>query len=540
MEMHFATIWETISDHIPNDPALICDDNVKTWKEYEERAAKLAFFLNEKSIGNDSKIGLYLHNSNEYLEAQFATFKVEGVPINVNYRYVEEELIYLLDNSDSEVVFYQSAYAERIKKIADKLPKIKAYIQVGGENSLDINDCYLYEEIISENPPLERKTRSEDNIYMLYTGGTTGMPKGVMYKQGGFMNSLLKTALAMGFDVPESHLDIPSTVSELSSKNMLSKTIVACPLMHGTGMWLGALVPFFSGGSCVTIPQLGFDPELLLKKVQEQKINNIVIVGDAFARPILDSLNKAKDEGNPYDLSSLRSIISSGVMWSAEVKEGLLEHADITLIDAMGSSEGGMGSAVSSRENPVKTAKFSINPGVIVVSDDGEEVEPGSKTMGKLGTSGLVPEGYYKDPKKSAETFKEYKGIRYSFPGDYATVDADGTIKLLGRGSNCINTAGEKVYPEEVEEALKRHSNVYDSLVVGVEDKKFGQKVVAVVSSNLSSLEAAELINFTREHLSGYKLPKEIIFVDEVQRAPNGKANYKWAKETADKYIQTL
>tara|TARA_B100001027_G_scaffold33828_1_gene20613 strand:- start:8425 stop:10041 length:1617 start_codon:yes stop_codon:yes gene_type:complete len=538
--MHFATIWETISDHIPNDPALICDDNVKTWKEYEERAAKLAFFLKEKSIGNDSKIGLYLHNSNEYLEAQFATFKVEGVPINVNYRYVEEELIYLLDNSDSEVVFYQSAYAERIKKIADKLPKIKAYIQVGGENSLDINDCYLYEEIISENPPLERKTRSEDNIYMLYTGGTTGMPKGVMYKQGGFMNSLLKTALAMGFDVPESHLDIPSTVSDLSSKNMLSKTIVACPLMHGTGMWLGALVPFFSGGSCVTIPQLGFDPELLLKKVQEQKINNIVIVGDAFARPILDSLNKAKDEGNPYDLSSLRSIISSGVMWSAEVKEGLLEHADITLIDAMGSSEGGMGSAVSSRENPVKTAKFSINPGVIVVSDDGEEVEPGSKTMGKLGTSGLVPEGYYKDPKKSAETFKEYKGIRYSFPGDYATVDADGTIKLLGRGSNCINTAGEKVYPEEVEEALKRHSNVYDSLVVGVEDKKFGQKVVAVVSSNLSSLEAAELINFTREHLSGYKLPKEIIFVDEVQRAPNGKANYKWAKETADKYIQTL
>ena len=540
MEMQFATIWETISDHIPNDPALICDDNVKTWKEYEERAAKLAFFLNEKSIGNDSKIGLYLHNSNEYLEAQFATFKVEGVPINVNYRYVEEELIYLLDNSDSEVVFFQSAYAERIKKIADKLPKIKAYIQVGGENSLDINNCYLYEEIISENPPLARKTRSEDNIYMLYTGGTTGMPKGVMYKQGGFMNSLLKTALAMGFDVPESHLDIPSTVSELSSKNMLSKTIVACPLMHGTGMWLGALVPFFSGGSCVTIPQLGFDPELLLKKVQEQKINNIVIVGDAFARPILDSLNKAKDEGNPYDLSSLRSIISSGVMWSAEVKEGLLEHADITLIDAMGSSEGGMGSAVSSRENPVKTAKFAINPGLIVVSDDGEDEEPGSKTMGKLGTSGLVPEGYYKDPKKSAETFKEYKGIRYSFPGDYATVDADGTIKLLGRGSNCINTAGEKVYPEEVEEALKRHSNVYDSLVVGVEDKKFGQKVVAVVSSDLPSLEAAELINFTREHLSGYKLPKEIIFVDEVQRAPNGKANYKWAKETADKYIQAL
>ena len=265
-----------------------------------------------------------------------------------------------------------------------------------------------------------------------------------------------------------------------------------------------------------------------------------MIVGDAFARPLLDSLNKAKEEGNPYDLSSLRSIISSGVMWSAEVKEGLLEHADITLIDAMGSSEGGMGSAVSSRENPAKTAKFSINPGVIVVADDGEEVEPGSEKMGKIGTSGLVPEGYYKDQKKSDETFKEYKGVRYSFPGDYATIDADGTIKLLGRGSNCINTAGEKVYPEEVEEALKRHSNVYDSLVVGVEDQKFGQKVIAVVSSDSPSLDADELVNFARTHLSGYKLPKEVIFVDEVKRAPNGKANYKWAKETADEYMKSL
>jgi fatty-acyl-CoA synthase len=233
-------------------------------------------------------------------------------------------------------------------------------------------------------------------------------------------------------------------------------------------------------------------------------------------------------------------MISSGVMWSAEVKEGLLEHADITLIDAMGSSEGGMGSAVSNRENPVKTAKFSINPGVIVVTDEGEEVEPGSDQMGKIGTSGLVPEGYYKDQKKSDETFKEYKGIRYSFPGDYATVDADGTIKLLGRGSNCINTAGEKVYPEEVEEALKKHSQIIDSLVVGVEDKKFGQKVVAVVSSDESNLNADELVNFARSHLSGYKLPKEVIFVDEVKRAPNGKANYKWAKETADKYMQSL
>lgn len=540
MEMHFASIWEEISDLIPNEPVLICEENIKTWKEFDERSARLANFLESKSLKADSKVGLYLHNSNEYLEAQFSAFKIEGVPINVNYRYVEEELIYLLDNSDAEAVFFQSCYAERISKIANKLPKIKVFIQVGGDEQLSIENCYLFEDIIQETAPLDRRKRNEENIYMLYTGGTTGMPKGVMYKHNLFINSLLKTAASMGFDVPEDPEDIPKTIVDLAKSGQLAKTIVACPLMHGTGMWLGAFVPLFSGGSCVTIPQLGFDPDLLLKKVENEKINNIIIVGDAFARPLLDSLNSAKENDNPYDLSSLRSIISSGVMWSAEVKEGLLNHADILLIDAMGSTEGGMGSSVASREAPAITAKFTINPGVIVITDDGREVEPGSDEMGKIGTKGLVPEGYYKDPKKSAETFKDFNGDRYSFPGDYALVEADGTIKLLGRGSNCINTAGEKVYPEEVEEALKRHPEIYDCLVVGIDDQKFGQKVVAVASRQNETLSQDDLINFSREHLSGYKLPKNILFVEKVERAPNGKANYKWAKSEAENYIKNL
>lgn len=540
MEMHFASIWEEISDLIPNEPVLICEENIKTWKEFDERSARLANFLESKSLKADSKVGLYLHNSNEYLEAQFSAFKIEGVPINVNYRYVEEELIYLLDNSDAEAVFFQSCYADRISKIANKLPKIKVFIQVGGNEQLSIENCYLFEDIIQETAPLDRRKRNEENIYMLYTGGTTGMPKGVMYKHNLFINSLLKTAASMGFDVPEEPEDIPKTIADLAKSGQLAKTIVACPLMHGTGMWLGAFVPLFAGGSCVTIPQLGFDPDLLLKKVENEKINNIIIVGDAFARPLLDSLNSAKENDNPYDLSSLRSIISSGVMWSAEVKEGLLNHADILLIDAMGSTEGGMGSSVASREAPAITAKFTINPGVIVITDDGREVEPGSDEMGKIGTKGLVPEGYYKDPKKSAETFKDFNGDRYSFPGDYALVEADGTIKLLGRGSNCINTAGEKVYPEEVEEALKRHPEIYDCLVVGIDDQKFGQKVVAVASRQNETLSQDDLINFSREHLSGYKLPKNILFVEKVERAPNGKANYKWAKSEAENYIKNL
>ena len=227
-------------------------------------------------------------------------------------------------------------------------------------------------------------------------------------------------------------------------------------------------------------------------------------------------------------------IASSGVMWSSEVKEGLLKHKDMLLVDAMGSTEGGMGSSIASREAPAPTAKFVLNPGTIVISDDGQIVEPGSGVMGKIGTSGLVPLGYFKDPEKSAETFKEVNGVRYSFPGDYALVEEDGSITLLGRGSNCINTAGEKVYPEEVEEAVKRHPDVYDCLVVGVSDDRFGQRVVALASyQEGKEIKEQDLIAFTRDHLAGYKLPKQVLFVDEVMRAPNGKANYKWAKQRA-------
>jgi fatty-acyl-CoA synthase len=258
-------------------------------------------------------------------------------------------------------------------------------------------------------------------------------------------------------------------------------------------------------------------------------------VGDSFAKPMVKELDRAVAENKPYNLETLKLIYSSGVMFSADVKASLLDHHDMVLMDAMGSSEGGMGSSVSTRADGAATAKFRLNPGVVVVSDEGEEVIPGSGVRGLIGTSGLVPEGYYKDKEKSDATFKEFNGTRYSFPGDYALVEADGTITLLGRGSNCINSAGEKIYPEEVEEALKLNSNVYDSLVVGLPDERFGNKVVGVVSLvENCEIDEAELISSTREHLSGYKLPKNIIFVSEVMRAPNGKADYKWAKKVAE------
>ena len=541
MEAQYASVWEKNSDVIPDKIALICGDNEVTWREYDQRAAKLATLLTNAGLGDDSKVGLYLHNSNEYLESQYSVFKIKGVPINVNYRYKEEELVYLLENSDSEAIFYQSCYAEQIASIKDKLPKVKLYIQVDDKTNETLDFAKDYESSISECQPMERQERSEDNIYMLYTGGTTGMPKGVMYQHGGHLKGMLNTAGAWGLIPVQEKIDVDSValeVKKLADEDRLPISIPACPLMHGTGMWLGAIIPHLVGGTVVTLPNLGFDPDGLLKEVEKRKANNIVIVGDAFAKPIMDALDKAESEGSPYNLESINTVISSGVMWSSEVKQGLLKHHDMVLVDAMGSTEGGMGSSRASRDNPAETAKFVLNPGVIVITDEGELVEPGSDKTGKIGTSGLVPLGYFKDEKKSAETFKEFQGVRYSFPGDYAKVEADGTITLLGRGSNCINTAGEKVYPEEVEEAIKRNDDIFDCLVVGLQDDRFGQRVVALASyQDGKEIEEQELIAFTREHLAGYKLPKQVLFVDEVMRAPNGKANYKWAKSFAEEQL---
>lgn len=535
MTMQFANVWERVSDIAGDEIALVNGNAKLSWSSFDEKAAKIGTILEEYGLKSDSKVGIYLHNSNEYLEAQYGVFKIEGVPINVNYRYKESELIYLLDNSDAEAIFFQGCYSNRIEAIKEQLPKIKAFIQIDDGTEALMEGAIDYENSISSSKKQNRFNRTEENIYMLYTGGTTGMPKGVMYKHGSFVPSMLKTAFAMGFEVPEDLTDLEKIIFSAKEKNTLPVSMPACPLMHGTGMWLGAFLPMFSGGSVVTISDLGLNPKKVWKEVENNKINSLVIVGDAFAKPLLEELKEAKDNSNPYDLSSMKSMISSGVMWSSEIKDGLLKMHDMTLFDAMGSTEGGMGSSVSNREMPAKTAKFALNPGVIVLTDDGDEVQPGSGTMGKIGTSGLVPEGYFKDEKKSAETFKEVNGIRYSFPGDYATINDDGSINLLGRGSNCINTAGEKVYPEEVEEAIKKHPQVYDCLVVGLKDDKFGQRVVALASlESQGEIEEGELIDFTREQLSGYKLPKQILYVKEVMRAPNGKANYKWAKEEAE------
>ncbi|MBT4162154.1 MAG: acyl-CoA synthetase [Gammaproteobacteria bacterium] len=531
-DWHFATAYEIIADSIGDKPALICGDITRSWDEYDDRAARIATVLTEHGLKPESKAGIYLHNSNEYLEVHHGVMKLRGCPINVNYRYREDELVYLLNNADAEAVIYQACYADRIESIRERLDKVKCFIQVDDDsgNTL-LNGALDYEQAIAASVPMARINRSAEDLYMLYTGGTTGLPKGVMFANGELCIAMSSLGEMTGAPVPETVDQLSGCIAQSTAQNILPIGLVCCPLMHGTGMWLGAMLPNLAGGATLTINHLGLDPDQLWQEAIRHKASIATIVGDAFARPMLSALDAAVDRGEPYDISNVKLMISSGVMWSKEIKEGLLRHNDMTLFDAIGSTEGSMGSSVTTRDAVTPTAKFELGENVSVFDDNDHEVQPGSGEMGMVGTQSPM-RGYYKDPEKTAKTVREIDGGRWVFPGDYATIDADGTLNLLGRGSMCINTAGEKVFPEEVEEALKSHSEVEDCLVVGVPDERFGEKVAAVVSLRGESTET-ELIDFCREHIAGYKLPKHVLLVTHVQRAPNGKADYKWAKQTA-------
>jgi acyl-CoA synthetase (AMP-forming)/AMP-acid ligase II len=527
VQVHFANVWHVIADRFGDRTALVHGDERVTWSEYDDRAARLAQAFLDAGLQPDSKVALYLYNGVEYATAQYAAFKVRGVPVNVNYRYTDNEVLYLLENSDAEVLLFHTSLGDRVASVLDRAPNLKLVIEVddGGPH---VEGARLWDDVLASHEPADRIEGQPDDVYMLYTGGTTGMPKGVMYSQGVFPLALGAFGAAMYGLAP------PTTVEELfahgESLERPPMWLAACPQMHGTGMWLGTMAPHLLGGGVVTLANRSFDADELWSAVEREGVDVVVIVGDAFAKPMLRALDDSPDR---WDLSSLRTIVSSGVMWSTEVKEGLLRHLDVTLYDGLGSTEGSMGATISTRENVSTTAQFTTAPSVKVVTEDGRVVEPGSDEIGMVAAVSASL-GYFKDPEKSERTFKVIDGVPHSLPGDWAKLAADGSLILLGRGSNCINTGGEKVFPEEVEEAVKAHPSVEDCLVVGIDDERFGQRVVAVVSASPGqSLDEEDLLRVAGEHVARYKLPKQVIVVDRVRRAPNGKADYPWAREVA-------
>jgi fatty-acyl-CoA synthase len=530
-------MWDAVAEAVPDAPAVVNGDVRRSWRVYEDRAARIAAALVADGHGPGSKIAVYGYNSNEFLEAYYGVFKARGTPVNVNYRYTEHELVYLLDNADAEGLVFDAQFGPRVAAILGQLPKLKTLIEIGDGSGEHLAGAARFEDVVAAYAPLPPRDYGEDDIFMVYTGGTTGMPKGVMSRQADrALGGVMLTFNMHGIPRPETREAFIAGDRQIHAADAARASLVVAPLMHGTGLTGGAHHSQLGGGSAITLRGERFDADAAWRVAERERATSITLVGDAFARPLLAALEAAEAAGRPYDLSSLKLMTSAGVMFSAETKQSLLKHLDITIHDAIAATEGGMGTSIVSRATPPgETARFARNPQTRVFDENDREVEPGSDTIGMIANGGAAPVGYYKDPEKSARTFRTIDGHRYSFPGDFAKVAADGSLILLGRGSNCINTGGEKVFPEEVEEALKAHPAVADCLVVGVPDERFGQRVTAILSlaDGQGALDEADLLAFARTRIAGYKTPRRLILVPEVRRAPNGKADYGWAKAVA-------
>jgi fatty-acyl-CoA synthase len=532
-DLNLATAWEAVADAIPQRTALWNGDVRRTWAELDDRAARLSAGLLAAGVTPGAKVALALYNGNEYVETEFAAFKARAVPCNVNYRYLAPEIRYVLDNADAEVVVYDATLRDRIDEVRGSLPGLRLLVEVRGGDDLP-RWAIAYETLIASHEPAPRIERSGGDLWFLYTGGTTGNPKAVMWDHRGLLGTMVPTFKPLGHPVPTTAAEVGRVAREIAAQDAEVRQLAASPLMHGTA-GVSSKATLTHGGLLATLTSHSFDADEVWRCVQDARITMLTIVGDVFSRPLLDALDAAERAGRPYDLRSLRTIVSSGIMWSEQVKAALLEHHDVMLVDILGSSEGtGMARQVASRKRRAATARFELGEHSRVFTDDGREVRPGSGEVGRVALGFPIPLGYYKDPEKTDAAFPTIGGRRWSIPGDHATVEADGTIVLLGRGSACINTGGEKVYPEEVEEALKSHPAVVDANVVGLPDERWGQAVVAVVSrAEGSATGADELIAHTRTLLAAYKAPKRVVFVDRVQRGANGKPDYRWARDVA-------
>ncbi len=522
MAINFGDLLDEVVKHRSDQLALSSSAGDTTWVEFDARTNALARGLQSLGAQPDDKVCFLLYNTAEYIELLAACFKARLVHANVNYRYVPAELEYVIEDANATVLVYDERLSDRVEALSEQCKaRVKRIVTGQTKGSADA----VFEDLIANNSSefLQIKRAPEDLIF-IYTGGTTGRPKGVMWEQADLARALLSGVLG----TEDRSKSVDDLIHLLDAPKPFIRPFIASPLMHGTGL-TAVLSTFANGGHVIVTDNSGsFDPHHHWRWIETYKADALGIVGDTFAKPLLEALKEKS-----YKLDSLKVIGSSGVMWSTPVKLEMLKYIPgATLVDSLGSSEAmGLGTSVMTAGGVVETAKFQIGNSCHVLDEEGQEIQAGSGKSGLLARSGPMPLGYFNDPDKTAETFKEINGKRYCIPGDICTVENDGTINLLGRGGACINTGGEKVFPEEIEEALKLHEYVEDALVFGVPDPKWGQSIQAVVQPTGDKPPTQdELRGFLRKHLSAYKIPKKIVTTRQSIRLANGKADYKKAK----------
>ena len=525
----FATVWERVADAVPDALAVVQGARQVTYGEVEGRAARLASALAAYGVGHDSKVALFLFNCPEYMELLFALSKLRAVPANVNFRYLGDELVQLVDNADAEVLVYHRSLRDRVDAARARMPGVRHTIEIDeapGDSE--------YEELVRTHEPAERIERSGDDLLLWYTGGTTGLPKGVLWHQGTLLGYGLIAAYALQDETPSETLDeLIDDVRRWRARGTPLVSLLTTPLVHATAVHQ-ANTAFAVGGTIVLLERRGTDGDTICTTIERERPSVLEIVGDVLMRRIARALDDADARGEPYDLSSLKRIHNSGAMVSAPIKDALLSRGTMHVYDSLGSSEAvGFGVALTTAAGDGETARFRLgaNARLLVAADRDELVEPGSGQVGVLAVHTSCATGYYKDPARTAATFRVIDGRLHAIPGDQATLDVDGTLTLLGRGSNCINSGGEKIWPEEVEEVLKEHPAVSDAVVLGVPDDEWGEVVAAVVSTNGDDPPGAdELGDWVGARLAGYKRPRRFVFADEVGRNTVGKLDYDWAR----------
>lgn len=534
---NLADLFEIVADAVPERTAVVCGARRLTFAQLDERATRLAHALAQSGVKQDDRVALYLYNSTEYLEGALAAFKLRATPVNINFRYVEEELRYLFNDAGITALISHRSFAPRVAAVAGEVPTLRAWFVAEDDPAAGAaprdGAWTPYEEVLaSASPERDFGERSGQDLYVIYTGGTTGMPKGVMWRHEDVFFAGLQGGNPGGPDITE-----PEQIGrDAVLRTAPPTTLPVAPLMHGNGHW-AAMIGLHGGGKVVLATSRRLDAGEIWRLVEQERVNVMSIVGDAMARPLAEALHAP---GASYDTSSLMVISSGGAIFSETVKEQLRAKLGGTLlIDAFGVSEAGH-QGMNLGQHAGGRPRFSVDPHTAVLDDDLRRIAPGSGIVGRLARSGRLPLGYWNDAEKTARTFMtDAEGTRWVIPGDMATVEEDGSVTLLGRGTFCINSGGEKIYPEEVEAALKAHADVFDAVVVGVPDERWGERVVAVVQPREGRSVAIETIDaHCRTRISGYKVPRALHVVGEIQRQPSGKPDYKWARDVAARAME--